>query len=1572
MSSRLFKQGGTLALVTLGAVFIGSMAYGVKEEVPVGTLAGRVVMKENNKPLPNADVVFTPQFELPDDAKIPSSTETDKDGRFSMSGMPAGIYYVNVYGKVHEVYGESIYVPEGGLSDKSLSAELSGSRFDLSISDRVFLPSEGLTATVSGATDDNHLDLEIYQVDYKRLEHGDSVYTYANSLMRQKSPKDPTKVATQKPVRTMTHDLKSRDVEGYFTESLKVDPLPEGMYLIRAKSKDDERMAYFTVSKIAMISKTIDSKGLAYVVDLASGKPIKGVQIAVHSPSANTPVGATDGNGVLSFAVPGGSGEVSASATYGGSRAFTWFYSYQADGDNAQIWMQTDRPVYRPGDQVEFRGVIRTAKEGKLSTPVTGNVHVKVYDPDEIVISDKTVPVSRFGTFNGDFASDAVAPPGGYRIEAEYGSSKDSRTVQVLTYRKPEFSIDVTAERKAYRRGEPIRWKVKVEYFTGEPVAGAEVDATLFRGANWWGNPFDEDFDSEQYGETGYYDEYLGDHKATTNASGEATIETPSGTFESEYADFSDYEYSLDVTVSDQSGRGFTANGKVAVTRGSVDIKAEFDSWIADPSQPQTASVDVTAYETEKGVPGAKLSYEYVRNRWTEHDMVEVPVDKGTATADANGHATINVTPDKEGSYTLKVWLMEGNNKVATESWQWVGGDGESGPAPDMQVVLDKAKYGAKDTAKALIRTSKPGGYALVSIESDALKRVQVIQLKDTATTVTLGKLAEFAPGAEVSVAYVKDKSFMSAGATLRVEYSAQKINVDVKADRDEAKPGENVTYTISATDNQGRPLQAEVAMGVVDEGIYQILEDSNDPLRAFYSYDWNQVNTNYSFPTLYLDGEDKAEPNVQIRKVFKDTAFWTPSVVTGANGQAKVTVKMPDNLTSWRATATAVTADSKFGKSKTSVIVKKDLMARLSAPSFMVQGDTQEIGGLITNTTDTEQTVDVKLIGAGLQVNGDATHRMTIPARGAVTATWMLAAGDPTTAKLELTAIAGSGLNDGLQQSFPIKPFGRRMVTGKAGAKTGGESFAVDLDPKAVSGTLDIKVEPSLASTIVTSVEQLVDYPYGCTEQTMSKFMPAIATQGLLERLGAMPDSIRAKLPQVTKESLRRLRRFQSDDGGWGWWEYDEADQRMTAVVLEGLYEARAAGVDVDPTMIDRGLKWAREALAKVPDTITATTTLDDYQYSYEVEQVSQLAYAASLYGPDPAVTKVNRLLMANRVVKLMSPASLARTALAWKKIAEASEGASRTEAEAYGKQAYAALLAYAKDGDIYEDVWWGEDNPRALQAMAEYETDPNRVAAFAMQLLPHRQNGEWSSTREAAIYVLAIKRYLEKANVTTLDGQITVKVNGTVVASGTYNAQNQAQLSVKLPMDKLQKGSNQIEIASTAGTAPVYLARLDQVVGMDEIPQADAKTLRINREYMRMEAKQMEDGTLRLEPRGGSVGDPKSGEVLRCRITIKADQAYEYVMVEDPIPSGFRIVEADEPFSSYGEWTWWWDATSFYDDRAVFFKAHLPKGDSVFEYAVRAEAPGRSRALPTFVSPMYQPEIMASSSSIAVEVKK
>ena len=114
------------------------------------------------------------------------------------------------------------------------------------------------------------------------------------------------------------------------------------------------------------------------------------------------------------------------------------------------------------------------------------------------------------------------------------------------------------------------------------------------------------------------------------------------------------------------------------------------------------------------------------------------------------------------------------------------------------------------------------------------------------------------------------------------------------------------------------------------------------------------------------------------IRKNFKDTAFWQPDVVTGADGKATVKVDLPDNLTTWRATARGVTADTKVGATKYKVLARKDVIMRLETPRFVTQGDTVTLSGIVHNYLNNDKSTQISLAvdGAQLQTRGSRRSR--------------------------------------------------------------------------------------------------------------------------------------------------------------------------------------------------------------------------------------------------------------------------------------------------------------------------------------------------------------------------------------------------------------------------------------------------------------------------------------------------------------------------------------------------------------------------------------------------------------------
>ena len=243
----------------------------------------------------------------------------------------------------------------------------------------------------------------------------------------------------------------------------------------------------------------------------------------------------------------------------------------------------------------------------------------------------------------------------------------------------------------------------------------------------------------------------------------------------------------------------------------------------------------------------------------------------------------------------------------------------------------------------------------------------------------------------------------------LKVPPVSHQLNVNIATDKAQYRPGELAQYSVQVTGSDGKPARgAELSLGVVDEAIYAIRRDMmQDPLAFFFGREWNMVHTEDSL-NFYFNGEAgkrrmrlaalrdpsrlaqlKPDRMVQpkIRKAFPDTAFWAADLVTDAAGKAQAKVEFPDSLTTWRATARGVTADTRVGGAIAKTIVRKNLILRLAVPRFFVQGDEIVISALVHNYLTTEKTVRVSLDVKGLDVLEGATREVRVPPRAEVPA---------------------------------------------------------------------------------------------------------------------------------------------------------------------------------------------------------------------------------------------------------------------------------------------------------------------------------------------------------------------------------------------------------------------------------------------------------------------------------------------------------------------------------------------------------------------------------------------------------
>ncbi|HET7293111.1 MAG TPA: MG2 domain-containing protein, partial [Vicinamibacteria bacterium] len=354
------------------------------------------------------------------------------------------------------------------------------------------------------------------------------------------------------------------------------------------------------------------------------------------------------------------------------------------------------------------------------------------------------------------------------------------------------------------------------------------------------------------------------------------------------------------------------------------------------------------------------------------------------------------------------------------------------------------------------------------------------------------------------------------------------------------------------------------------------------------------------------LAKEEEALVEPRTRSAFADTAYWNAAVETGADGRAVVTVEYPDSLTEWKVLARGLDASARVGEATSAVVARKDLMVRLQSPRFFVERDRALLSALVQN--DLPQAVDATVrlsVSEVLRLGAAGERRVRIEPRTQARVEWpveVLASGEARIKVAALTAVE----SDAAELRFDALVHGADKLETQAGRLTAGDSrellFDVPADRARGSARLTLTVAPSLVASLLDAVPYLLDYPYGCVEQTMSRFLPAVVLSKALADSGASLEEIARRrsalrvgdrgkrrdpvfdtreLRAMVQAGLTRIYGFQNERGGFGWWKGDAGDVRMTAYVLYGLVTAREAGHKVDGSAIERAASFL-EAAAK------------------------------------------------------------------------------------------------------------------------------------------------------------------------------------------------------------------------------------------------------------------------------------------------------------------------------------------------------------------------------------------------------
>lgn len=708
------------------------------------------------------------------------------------------------------------------------------------------------------------------------------------------------------------------------------------------------------------------------------------------------------------------------------------------------------------------------------------------------------------------------------------------------------------------------------------------------------------------------------------------------------------------------------------------------------------------------------------------------------------------------------------------------------------------------------------------------------------------------------------------------------------------------------------------------------------------------------------------------VRSDFRDAIFWSPYTITDGEGYATVDIKYPDNLTTWRITSRVITEDTKVGQMISTVITRKDLLIRMETPRFLQENDELMISTIIHNYLSTEKQTKVKFTGENVFLMDETNERtISIAPNTDVRLDWKIRVIQPVgDAKLYAEALTDEE-SDAMEVKVPLQPKGLK-ITETAIAdfsdqnKTETKLLNIPAETDLRSSEISISVDPSLASTLLTSMDELIGYPYGCVEQTMSRFLPTVIVANTFKDLNIPLSEATAKeLPLMVNKGLQRLYGLQNSNGGWGWWQNDEGNPFMTAYVVYGLNIAGQAGYNVNESVLKKGISSIKKQL-KASD-LDATTR------AYMIYTLAGINDKDNL-GDEIAKIKTSEI---NDYARSL-------IALSWKLIGNDNKAEENLSELIKNVKLTGEGAAYWEGLQFH--YRWQNDKVQttamALKAIVNIDSKSELKDKVVRWLLTQRQGTSWRNTQETAMIIYAMTDYLKTSNELSPDYTVRVSLNGDIVFEKRMTSADvyMKGIPVVIQNEKLRIGENELRIEKT-GTGKVYFSSsLNYYNSQNKIP-ASEEGFRIEREYFKLEKYPSyvdEKITYRKNYFDGNV---KSGDevLVKLRVHSKSED-YQYFMLEDPLPSGAEVIKDDWAFRIEGEnnyegygyyyWRWWYADKDIRDDKVTFFATYIGKGVYEFSYIMQFQIPGEFNVNPAKGMLMYYPEVNGNTENLVINV--
>lgn len=1414
--------------------------------------------------------------------------------------------------------------------------------------------------------------------------------------------------------------------------------MPRGVYLAEVSSDElkphpdytwryrPHRQVLTNVTDLGVLLKVGPASGLVWVSSLKTGRPVAGAKVTLYTKKGKVVHrGRTNHKGLAR--IPGAakllkhlSGRRNDWVPQRAQRLIAvveknkdlavvdgnwangiqlWNFGVTVDNQKAGArirgFIQSDRGIYRPGETVHFKGLVREIRLGALPrVPRNRKVQIIVRDGRGAVVMKSTRrKITRYGGFAFDLALSNHASLGDYYVHATVGNQSFQEKFTVQAFRKISYEIKMRSPKRHVRMGEKVKLQATARYLFGAPVKNAKYRVVIqrrkrpvrFRG--YPGYVFKDWANSGSYygygrGDASSYGySFVEDDDGHTNEKGKASLAVATTTGHSGAQD-----YLAQITVTDETDQ--SVSGSVVITAHPTDVYVGLHTqeYVQAVGMPFAVNTVALSPAGKRVATRAKLSFERTdyECKWKgEYRAYRTCSRKKKVvwTRDiripATGAGTVKIRPRKPGEYSIRLIATDSKGtKVVTASSVWIVGRGKAFWSGDesvrMQLITNKKRYKPGETARLVPRTSLRGATALVTLERNGVMYARVTRLRSPAEGLKVKLGHKHAPNVYATVTLVSGRTgrgdrnrprFTIGVVNLQVSPVSRRLEVRIRTHKRKYKPGEMVRGTIRVTSTTGAPVRAELSLSVADEGVLQLIGyHTPSPMARFFApwgigvenaTNWNRI-ARPNAPRKDIesggDGGGGGDDGPKVRSRFVSSAYWAPNLYTNAAGYVTFRFKAPDNLTAFRLMAVAADMGSRFGKAARRITVTKPLLAKPVLPRFLSTGDRAEVGVVIHNYTDRAGVAKVRVKASGLKL-ATTTASVKVPKRGSARVRFMASVGFVRKTRLHFSVKMGRH-KDALRLDLPVR---RPLAIDKKILAGGRLSGTKRISVKWLASTVesDSHVEISADRTGMTDLREglkyLIEYPYGCLEQTLSRFIPLVKVKDLADSLG-FAELKGPRLGRFIRAGVDKVARHQKYDGHFSLWPSGKTYPHLTAYAMYGLVEAKRAGVHVDPGTLKRGTKALRTWANGRSRTI---------EPGGEAAILAMTAYVlAELGNPDQGLNA--RLYAARKSQPSFGLAFLLR-ALSLSKAPAAQRAAVQKDLVSLVRvsKGAATVRERSRNGfspDGYHKYMSSDVRSSAIALSALLATRPKHplVGKLAVGLKKkQRPSGRWSNTQENLYALVALADYarLQAKGVAT----ITVSMNGKRIVRKTLR--NAKILSLKRSLSGLKPGVLTVHLRGSAH----YTVRL---VTARKARQAKpiSRGFTVSRQY--------------LDP---DTDVPftrfKAGSLVKVRVKVTVKAGSRYVAVVDPLPGGLEPVNSKLATSVRTTATGknaHWTHLELLDDRVQAFADNLSVGSYTLEYLARATLPGTFTAPPSHAEQMYAPDQYGRTATVQVQVTR